>query len=221
MNSLISECPSCGSSNISTIYEVKSVPVHSNLMMTTKQDADNFPVGDISLGFCSDCGFIFNKSFNSKMENYSPIYEDQQSFSPTFNSFSNKLANYLIKKYQLYNKNIIEIGCGKGDFLELLCNMGNNQGICIDPATRDDRIQNPGKNQILFIQDYYSEKYANYHGDFILCRHTLEHISPTKKFVRTIRESIGNNLNTNVFFEVPDTNRVIRELAFWDIYYEH
>jgi hypothetical protein len=28
-------------------------------------------------------------------------------------------------------------------------------------------------------------------------------------------------LDTIVFFEVPDVTRVLRELAFWDIYYEH
>jgi hypothetical protein len=28
-------------------------------------------------------------------------------------------------------------------------------------------------------------------------------------------------LDTAVFFEVPDATRILRELAFWDIYYEH
>jgi len=36
-----------------------------------------------------------------------------------------------------------------------------------------------------------------------------------------VRRAIGNRLDTIVFFEVPDATRILRELAFWDIYYEH
>ncbi|MEM2970074.1 MAG: class I SAM-dependent methyltransferase, partial [Candidatus Bathyarchaeia archaeon] len=64
-------------------------------------------------------------------------------------------------------------------------------------------------------------RYADYHRDFVCCRHTLEHIHNTKDFVECVRSSIGNRLDTIVFFEVPDVIRVLRELAFWDIYYEH
>ena len=49
------------------------------------------------------------------------IYEDQQSFSPTFNSFSGKLAASLIDRYQIFDKDVLEIGCSKGDFLALMC----------------------------------------------------------------------------------------------------
>jgi len=36
-----------------------------------------------------------------------------------------------------------------------------------------------------------------------------------------MRRAIGDHLDTVVFFEVPDVTRVLREAAFWDIYYEH
>jgi hypothetical protein len=55
----------------------------------------------------------------------------------------------------------------------------------------------------------------------VCCRHTLEHIHNTAEFVNSVRRAIGNRLDTIVFFEVPDVTRVLRELAFWDIYYEH
>ena len=71
-----------------------------------------------------------------------------------------------------------------------------------------------------FIKDYFSEQYSEHLGDFICCRHTLEHISPTAEFVNSIRKSIGKK-DTPVFFEVPDISRILHEVAFWDIYYEH
>jgi C-methyltransferase C-terminal domain len=39
--------------------------------------------------------------------------------------------------------------------------------------------------------------------------------------MRTVRRSIGDRPETVVFFQVPDLPRILRERAFWDIYYEH
>jgi SAM-dependent methyltransferase len=206
---------------MSLFYEVKSIPVHSCVLLSNEDDAMNFPIADVNLGICKNCGFISNVIFNPSLLDYSMNYEDQQSFSPTFIVFVQKLANYLIKKYNLYNKDILEIGCGKGDFLLLICKLGNNRGIGIDPAFVNDRIEDISPRQITFIKDYYSERYAHYHGDFICCRHTLEHIYNTGEFVRGIRRAIGDRLDTIVFFEVPDVTRILHEIAFWDIYYEH
>jgi len=206
---------------MSPFYEVKNVPVHSCLLMPTEQEARQFPRRDIVLGFCKQCGFISNMAFDPTVQAYSPIYEDQQCFSPTFNTFARDLANRLIRKYDLREKTIIEIGCGKGDFLLLLCELGRNRGVGIDPAICAERLRSEAANQATFIRDYYSERYANYHGDLVCCRHTLEHIHPVAEFVRAVRRAIGNRLNTVVFFELPETTRVLQELAFWDIYYEH
>ena len=181
----------------------------------------SFPRGDISLGFCEDCGFISNVAFEPSVRDYSPIYEDQQCFSSTFNVFAQNLAKRLVEKYDLHSKKILEIGCGKGDFLALLCELGNNSGVGIDPAYIKDRVRSRASDRLTFIRDYYSEQYANYHGDLICCRHTLEHIPNTAEFLSSVRRAIGNRLDTVVFFEVPDVTRVLRELAFWDIYYEH
>ena len=39
----------------------------------------------------------------------------------------------------MHNKNIIEIGCGSGEFIKLLCELGNNKGIGFDPSYKEDR----------------------------------------------------------------------------------
>ena len=50
---------------------------------------------------------------------------------------------------------------------------------------------------------------------------TLEHIPRPFELVRTVRRSIGDARGTVVFFQVPEVRRVLRDLAFWDVYYEH
>ena len=39
--------------------------------------------------------------------------------------------------------------------------------------------------------------------------------------MRLVRRPIGDRTDVVVFFELPDTERVLTEAAFWDIYYEH
>jgi len=216
-----SSCPGCSSMDISMFYTLKAVPAHSVLIMPSRSDAINYPKGNIALGFCHNCGFISNLAFDPSLLEYCSECEESQGFSDTFNSFHRNLAQYLINKFDLYNKDIIEIGCGKGDFLTLLCQLGNNRGIGFDPAFVRERFDFNNKIQVKFIEDFFSEKYSHYKADFICCKMTLEHIHQTKHFVTMVRNSIQDRLNTIVFFQVPNVMQIFNEFAFWDIYYEH
>jgi len=214
-------CPSCGEKRMSVFYEVDNIPVHSCLMLKSEGDSVDFPRDDLKLGVCDRCGFVSNVVFDEKYYAYSSAYEDQQSFSPTFNKFALKLAQGIVDKYKLKDKRVVEIGCGKGDFLALVCELGGNDGVGIDPTCVKDRIKSSVADRITVIADYYSEKYSEYVGDLIMCRHTLEHIYRTNDFMSIIRRSVRDRMDTALFFEIPDALRVIRDMAFEDIYYEH
>ena len=68
----------------------------------------------------------------------------------------------------------------------LLCELGNNRGVGIDPSVVPGRVKSKASDRVQFIQEYYSKQHARYVGDFICCRHTLEHIQPTKEFIQTV-----------------------------------
>ncbi len=216
-----SSCLSCHSKNIEVFYRMDSVPVNSCLLLDTMESALAYPTGRIALAFCRDCGFIGNVLFDPALTRYSAGYEEQQSFSPRFNAFAKELAERLIARHGLRGKTILEIGCGKGDFLALLCELGPNRGIGIDPTYIPGRLEEDSMKAIRFIQDFYSPKYSHLDADFVCCRHTLEHIPTTAEFMLTVRQAIGDREKTVVFFELPDVARVLKESAFWDIYYEH
>jgi SAM-dependent methyltransferase len=202
-------------------YSLDAIPVHSCLLVHSYEEAVNYPKGKLCLGFCRKCGFISNACFDDAVHHYSGSYEETQGFSSTFNAFAKSLAQRLIDKYGILNKTILEIGCGKGEFLALMCQLGDNKGIGIDPAFAPQRNPDGDAGRVQFIQDFYSEKYAYLTADVICCRHALEHLPSTYSFMKTLRDSIGERKDTLVFFEVPDVLRVLNEGAFWDIYYEH
>jgi len=212
-------CPNCGSNGLLAFYEAREVPVHSVLLMTSKEMARGYPRGDILLGFCRACGFITNTRFDDTLLESSDRCEESQGYSETFKAFHSRLAKSLIDRYDLNKKTVLEIGCGKGEFLALLCELGDNRGVGFDPAYVPGRI--PESQRLTFIRDFYSEEYLDYDADFVCCKMTLEHIHQTRRFLQTARRAIGKSSHTVVFFQVPNVSRILSELAFWDIYYEH
>lgn len=214
-------CPVCNAPDLQTFFEVENVPVQSVVLLRTKEEALKFPKGDIRLGYCQQCGFINNQSFDPSTQIYSNQYESTQIYSPTFEDFSKDLAKKLVQRHNLYQKDIIEIGCGNGEFLSLLCELGDNHGIGFDPSFQPNRIPELKKHNLNFIQDYYSDKYAHFPADIIICKMTLEHIANPLNFFSTLSKALEKQRNTIVFFQVPDVTRILQEVAFWDVYYEH
>jgi SAM-dependent methyltransferase len=213
-------CPACHHGKLTTFYRLDDIPVHSCLLLPTGQEALDFPRAELELAVCPVCGFITNTRFDSRWTAYAPEYEDQQSFSPTFNRFAHSLAQRLIDRYSLHQKDIVEIGCGKGDFLRLLCKQGDNRGVGIDPSVAPDRLQDASDVRIQWVAEYFNHGHARFPADFICCRHTLEHIYEVSDFLHTLRQVIAGR-RIPVVFEVPDSTRVLEECAFEDIYYEH
>lgn len=214
-------CPVCVSSRLEIFIEIPQVPVHCNVLWPTRDEALRAPRGDIRLAFCRACGHIFNIAFDSGHMEYTQDYENSLHFSPRFQKYAMSLAEGLINDYDLYNKDVIEIGCGKGDFLFMLSDLGGNRGIGFDPSYEHERTDNVSKNQITFIQNFYSERYANHNADIICCRHVLEHIQFPRDFLASIRRTISDRLDTVVFFEVPNVMFTLKDLGIWDLIYEH
>lgn len=215
------QCPNCLGHGVRSIYSVDGIPAHSVLLMPDRDTATQYPRGDMRLGFCDRCGFLTNTAFNVTLNEYTPDYEETQHFSPRFNRFADELVAELVDRFGIRNKRVLEIGCGKAEFLSRLCKAGNNQGIGVDPSVRPERLSADARERIQFIPELYSEKHSQLQADVITCRHTLEHIQPTRDFLDIVRLSIGDRTDVQVCFELPDVRIVLEETRFWDVYYEH
>lgn len=214
-------CPACGSARLESFYKATDVPVNSCILMSSREEALNYPKGEIELCCCQDCGFVFNSRFDPTLTQYSDRYEETQGYSDTFNAFHKRLAQELVTRHDLYNREILEIGCGKGEFLTLICELGDNWGTGFDPAYVAERSRAPRSDRTTFVTDFYSEKYSGHDADFLCCKMTLEHIPEVREFIGMVREAIGDRESTIVFFQVPEAGIIFNDCRFWDIYYEH
>jgi 2-polyprenyl-3-methyl-5-hydroxy-6-metoxy-1,4-benzoquinol methylase len=218
---MIVVCPACGSTDLKPFYQVDQAPVHSVVLLASQVDALRYPRGEIRLAFCRQCGFVANLAYDPSLQDYSSGYESTQGYSPTFNRFAEELADHLIEKYNLPGKEIIEIGCGQGEFLSLLCEESGSRGVGFDPAYDPARQVTALSPNVTIIKDYYSEQYTHQQADLIVCKMTLEHIQPVSEFIATVRRAAADKPGAVIFFQVPNLPRLLEETAFWDIYYEH
>ena len=127
-------CPVCNSGHTEELISIPIIPIYCNLMWENQNSAINCPKGDIVLEFCSDCGHVFNSAFDPGKMDYNQAYENSLHFSSKFQEFARDLAIELIEKHGIKNKDIVEIGCGKGDFLKMICDLGNNKGTGFDKS---------------------------------------------------------------------------------------
>jgi SAM-dependent methyltransferase len=212
-------CPCCGTHGMKVFYAVDRVPTNSCILLPTREEALSYPTGDVRMAFCAGCGFISNIAFDAKLTEYSGRYEETQAYSPTFNSFHDKLAHTLVQRHRLQGKELIEIGCGKGEFLRLLCTLGNNRGLGYDPGYSEERGASQGNTGFRVIRDFFSEKYTEQTADFVACKMTLEHITTPGDFLRAAVRTVRPE--GTIFIQVPESLRIVRDCAFEDIYYEH
>jgi SAM-dependent methyltransferase len=214
-------CRACDRALLETFAASSDVPVNNARVFADPTAARAVPRGAIELALCRGCGFIENVRFDQALVTYDSGYEEQQSYSPTFNAFADGLASDLVERWGLRRKRIVEIGCGKGDFLSKLCELGENHGVGLDPTIAPGRLNDAAAQRVTLRPEFYGSRTGGLIADAVICRHTLEHIPDVRSFVRTLRRSLSSSPGARVYFEVPDVARVLRDAAFWDVYYEH
>ena len=219
--SSVPPCPTCRGEHAEIFFMLHDQPVLIGLLWPDQASARACGRGDIDLAFCPDCGFIWNISFDPARINYDQQYDNSLHFSPTFQRYTQELVNRLTETYDLRGKRIVDIGCGKGDFLVMMCEAGGNYGYGFDPSYEGERSATSAAERIVWSNDYYDERHAAIQADLLCSRFVFEHIPAPLDFLRMIRGSVSSPSRTIIFFEVPDVDLIVRQFSVWDIIYEH
>lgn len=211
-------CPACGTRTLAEVLHWASVPTNTVIFYESPEDAAGSPRGSFRLTLCERCGFLFNADHRPGLTEYSERYVETQAFSPRHREFAEGLAKAWIERHKLHEKLVLEIGPGHGaDFLRMFTELSRGDAIGIGPSCSLEPIA----PQISLISDYFDDRWAALPGDAVICRHTLEHIADVGSFLASLRKWGERHPGAVYLFELPDTTRLLRDVAFWDLNYEH
>jgi len=213
-------CPICRSENVFLFLCRRGVPVHQNLLVSSRDAALKVRRGDLAMTACEDCGFVFNAAFDESLLSYGADYDNAQSHSPFFADYLDRLVNDLVVNRGVRNCHLVEVGCGKGEFLRRLV-MFPNSGIRAtgyDPSYLGPDGDLDGR--LRFVRAFYGPETRDTRADVVLCRHVIEHIADPRALLRVVR-STTLGPDARVFFETPSIEWILSNQVVWDFFFEH
>ena len=207
------DCPVCGSTDVHASIRRERLPVFQNVVYPSPAAARAAPQMPLVLGTCGACGFSFNAVFRPEAVVYDKAYDNHVA-SAMFTRYYHDIATMLIERWGLTSGTVYDVGCGKGEFLRILCALAPGiRGVGVDPSCEPVKEGNFELIDTVFDQSLFT-------GDtkLVILRHVLEHIAEPVAFLRQLREAMPA---APLYVEVPDLHYILEQRAFWDFCYEH
>lgn len=188
------------------LYRVADLPVLQNRTFVDADSARASASADMVLVQDELSGLIFNQAFDADKLSYDADYQNEQAHSGQFQKHLSDVEGIIARHFK--GQELIEVGCGKGYFLELLKGLG--YAITgIDPAyegSNADVIKAPFTRGLGLA------------ADAIVLRHVLEHIQDPVSFLAEMAEA---NQGGQIYIEVPCFDWILEHRAWFDLFYEH
>lgn len=171
---------------------------------------------DLKVCQCSGCGLV---QLNNKPVSYYKEVIRASAFSSEMREFRLKQFKGFVKKYSLKNKKIIEVGCGRGEYLSMMQQAGvKAYGL----EQSKESVRQCVKNGLKVFQGFvessnYKIEESPYDAFFIL--NFLEHLPDPN----SVLSGIYNNLSDGAvgIVEVPNFDMILRKKLFSEFISDH
>jgi SAM-dependent methyltransferase len=189
------------------LFQMESLPVFQNKVFATAAAALACPRGDLQLRQDESTGIVANAAFDPALVEYDEDYQNEQGHSAVFRTHLRDIAE-LVGTHARAGS-VVEIGCGKGTFLELLQSRGLDV-VGMDPAYE-------GINHSIRKESFMPG--TSVRGEVLVLRHVLEHVQSPLDFLALLRQANGGT--GLIYIEVPCLDWIAANQAWFDLFYEH
>ncbi|WP_231603111.1 class I SAM-dependent methyltransferase [Neorhodopirellula pilleata] len=173
---------------------------------------------------CSECSFVWNADFDSDRIVYDGNYNNDVSTSRYYVEHLEAMAERIVRSIPsdrpIY---YVEVGCGEADFLNLVVRKSGGRclsAIGFDPSFTGEETLLPG---VTVHKSFFGAEQLGLvpkNTNVICSRHTIEHVPDVRGFVSAVAAAMDSP-ERRLFFETPDANWILRNVAFQDFFYEH
>jgi SAM-dependent methyltransferase len=189
------------------LYRAEGLPVFQNRMFSSAEAARDCARGDMVLVRDRETGLVFNRAFDPELMRYDADYQNEQAVSSVFRDHLEEVTGIVQRHFSGHS--LIEVGCGKGYFLEHLHARGFSV-TGLDPTYEGDSPH--------VIKAYFTPE-VGLRADAVILRHVLEHVRNPVEFLGHIRDANGGG--GDIYIEVPCFDWILEHRAWFDIFYEH
>ena len=189
----------------------------NNVVYSSSTQASSCKTGMVQLLQCPECGLVFNAAYDEKTIAYDGTYDNGRGHSSSYLGY----LDFLCEKFAPWlndHSNVLEIGCGNGDFLKNLSDMTGCLAFGYD-STYVGRECHRGR--VFFSRECYKIEKSRAKYDMIILRHVLEHIAKPLKFMLDLSDASSVKEGTRLLLEVPNFEWIINKNTYFDITYEH
>ena len=209
------ECRLCASSRIESLINLDGFPKAAQHFILSLEEIEEDQAITLMVCQCIDCGLI-------QLEN-EPVsyYKDVITAASLSEGSKENLANEwrpFIEKYNILGKDAIEVGSGKGDFLEVL------ERLDVDAYGIEHSLENieeSKKKKLKVEKAYLTELPESYNKKYslVVCNNFLEHQPETKNYLSCLRNLVSND--GVIYISVPNVDYLLEKKCLYEFVADH
>ena len=194
------------------LVTLKNVPDSAQIFRKKKK---RFKI-QLKIYQCSGCGLV--QVINKPVTYYKEVIRAVGTSKKMMNFRLNQFKQFKIE-FNLKNKRVIEIGCGRGDYLKIL-NKVFKKVYGLEGSRKNFKYVEKKKLKVIYgFPEKNNYKIANFKFDAFFIFSYLEHIPNLRTFLR----GIYNNLSSNAVgvVEVPNFNMILKNKLYSEFIIDH
>lgn len=209
------KCRLCASTRIESLINLDGFPKAAQHFISSLEETEGDQPITLMVCQCIDCGLIQLK--NEPVSYYKDVITAASLSKGSKENLVNEWRPFM-KKYNILGKDAIEVGAGKGDFLEVLERLDVN-AYGIEHSL--ENIEECKKKKLKVERAYLTELPEDYNKKYslVVCNNFLEHQPETKNYLSCLRNLVSDD--GVIYISVPNVDYLLEKKCLYEFVADH